>query len=189
MILPITIYGNPVLRKVAEDIDKDYPNLRELIKNMFETMYSADGVGLAAPQIDKPIRLFVIDASPMAEDDPSLEGFKRVFINAHVVEEEGEIWSFNEGCLSIPGIREDVERPEKIRIQYYDENWEFHDEVLEGVKARIVQHEYDHLDGILFTDRIAPIRKKLLKNKLTAMAKGKFKADYKVKLYRKRAKA
>ncbi len=188
MILPITIYGNPVLRRVTDDIDKEYPNLQQLISDMYETMYSSDGVGLAAPQIDKSIRVFIIDASPMVEDDPTLEGFKRTFINAYIVEEEGELWSFNEGCLSIPGIREDVNRPEKITIQYYDEEWNFKEEVLEGVKARIIQHEYDHLDGILFTDKIAPIRKRLLKNKLTAMSKGKFKADYKVKIPRKRIK-
>jgi len=189
MILPITIYGNPVLRKKTEKIDKDYPNLQELIANMFETMYAADGVGLAAPQIDKTIRLFIIDASPMAEDAPELEGFKRVFINPQIVEEEGKVWSFNEGCLSIPGIREDVNRHEKLRIKYYDENWEYKEEVLEGIKARVIQHEYDHLDGILFTDKIAPIRKRLLKNKLMSMSKGKFSADYRVKMYRKKLKA
>jgi peptide deformylase len=186
MILPITVYGNPVLRKVCTEIKKDDEGIQELIQNMFETMYAADGVGLAAPQIDRAIRLFVMDASPMAEDDPSLEGFKRVFINAKIISEEGKEWSFNEGCLSIPGIREDVIRPEKIHIQYYDENFEFHDEFLEGIKARIVQHEYDHIDGILFTDKIAPIRKRLIKGKLTAMSKGKVDADYKIKFPRKK---
>jgi len=186
MILPITVYGNPVLRKVCTEITKEDQGIQELIQNMFETMYAADGVGLAAPQIDKAIRLFVIDASPMAEDDPSLEGFKQVFINAKILSEEGNVWSFNEGCLSIPGIREDVNRPEKIHIQYYDENFEFRDEFMDGIKARIVQHEYDHIEGILFTDKIAPIRKRLIKSKLTAMTKGKVEADYKIKLPRKK---
>ncbi|MCK5535665.1 MAG: peptide deformylase [Bacteroidales bacterium] len=186
MILPVTVYGNPVLRKKGVEIDKNYEGLQELIENMFETMHTADGVGLAAHQIDRAIRLFIIDANPMAEDDPSLFGFKKVFINAEILEKEGEVWSFNEGCLSVPGIREDVNRPEKIHIQYYDENWEFHDEILDGVRARIVQHEYDHIEGIMFTDKIAPIRKRMLKGKLTAMGKGKVEAAYRLKSPKKR---
>jgi peptide deformylase len=186
MILPITVYGNPVLRKVCTEIDKNYEGLQELIENMFETMHTAEGVGLAAPQIDRAIRLFVIDANVMAEDDPSLLGFKRAFINAKIVSQEGEVWAFNEGCLSIPGVREDVLRPEKIHIQYYDENWEYHDEWMEGVQARIVQHEYDHVEGIMFTDKIAPIKKRILKGKLTGMTKGKVEADYKLKMPRRK---
>lgn len=182
MILPITTYGMPVLRKVAKEIDKDYEGLNDLIENMYETMYKADGVGLAAPQINKAIRIFVIDASPMAEDEPELEGFKKTFINANIEEKSGEVWSFNEGCLSIPGIREDVKRPEKIRISYYDENFDFHDETYDGIKARIIQHEYDHLDGIMFTDKVSPIKKRLLKGKLNAIVKGKFSCTYKVKV-------
>ena len=179
MILPIYLIGHPVLRKVAKDIDKDYPELDKLISDMFDTMYKSDGVGLAAPQVGKSIRLFVIDGNPMAEEYPELEGFKKVFINAHLVDEEGEEWSFNEGCLSIPGIREDVKRLTKFRLQYYDENWEYHDELFEGGQARIMQHEYDHLDGILFTDKISPIRRRLIKSKLAAIAKGRVVPKYK----------
>jgi peptide deformylase len=199
MILPIVVYGDPVLRKVGEDIDKNYPNLQELIANMFETMYNAKGVGLAAPQIGKPIRLFVIDATPFAEvdeededeDQPSekeieyLKNFKRVFINARILNEEGKEWKFNEGCLSIPRIREDVERKPKITIEYYDEHFKKHHETIEGLAARIVQHEYDHIDGKLFTDRISPFKRKLLAGKLNDIAKGKFSADYKTKVYQK----
>lgn len=186
MILPITIYGSAVLRKKCTNINPDYPGLQELIENMFETMYNADGVGLAAPQIDKPIRLFIVDASPYEEDEPALKDFKRVFINAEIIEREGEPWAFNEGCLSIPGIREDVLREPKIRIKYFDENFQQHDEYLDGTAARIVMHEYDHIEGILFTDKVAPIRRRILKKKLEALSKGKFELKYKVKLADKR---
>jgi peptide deformylase len=179
MTYPIVIYGHPVLRKVAEDVDKDYPGLQNIISDLFETMYKSDGLGLAAPQIGKSIRIFVIDGAPVAEDEPSLAGFKKAFINAHISERCGELKPMNEGCLSIPHLREEVNRESHIRIEYYDENWVFHNEVYDGYKARIIQHEYDHLDGILFTDRVSPLRKRLLKSKLTAISKGKFEADYK----------
>lgn len=186
MILPIVAYGDAVLKKVAVDIDKDYPKLKELIDNMFETMYNAKGVGLAAPQVASSIRLFIVDASPFAEDEENKEGtqlkdFKKVFINAKIVKEEGEEWKFNEGCLSIPKIREDVIRKPKLRIQYYDENFKYYDEEYEGVVARVIQHEYDHIDGILFTDRINPLRKRLLKGKLADISKGNVDVDYKMK--------
>lgn len=182
MILPITIYGHPVLRKVAKDIDKDYPDLEKFKADMWQTMYFADGVGLAAPQVGRSIRMFVLDASTFAEDEPELEGFKKMFINARITERLGEEWSMSEGCLSIPGLNEDVTRPETIRIEYYDENWEFHDEEYSGFAARIIQHEYDHLDGIMFTDHCSPLRKRLLKSKLTGISKGKFDAKYRFNL-------
>ena len=185
MIYPIVIYGSPVLRKVAQEIDKDYPELDQFIKDMWDTMYVSDGVGLAAPQVGKSVRLFVIDASPFAEDEPHLEDFKKVFINAKMIEKvEDNTITFNEGCLSIPLIREDVTRSTKIHLEYYDENFNHHDEWFEGMAARVIQHEYDHTEGILFTDKVAPIKKRLLKNKLNAISKGKFNVDYKVKLSR-----
>ncbi|MCD4665795.1 MAG: peptide deformylase [Bacteroidales bacterium] len=180
MILPVVAYGHPLLRRVAKEIDKDYPGLNELIENMYETMYSSSGVGLAAPQINLSIRMFVLDASPFADEVPEAEGFKRVFINPYIIEEDGEEWSFNEGCLSIPEIREDVVRKPKIRIQYYDENFKFHDEQYDNVMARIIQHEYDHLNGILFVDRVSNIRKVLLKRKLLDISKGNISVDYKM---------
>jgi peptide deformylase len=179
MIYPIVVYGHPILRKVAKEIDKDYPGLDQLISDLFETMYFSEGLGLAAPQIGKSIRIFVIDGKPAAEDEPELAEFKRVFINAHITEKSGEPVPMNEGCLSIPNIREEVIRQSQVRINYFDENWEYHDEVYQGYKARIIQHEYDHLDGILFTDKVNPLRRRLLKSKLTAISKGKFEADYK----------
>lgn len=182
MIKPVYVYGSPVLRKVAQYITSDYPNLKEFIADMFETMKNSDGIGLAAPQVGISIRLFVIDASPLAEDHPELETFKRVFINAQIIERTGELKLYNEGCLSIPNIREDVERPEAIVIKYVDENFQPHEERFEGVAARIIQHEYDHLDGILFTDKVSPIRRQILKSKLSAITKGRFSASYKVKL-------
>ncbi len=176
MILPITIYGHPVLRKVAKDIDKDYPDLEKFMENMWQTMYFADGVGLAAPQVGRSIRMFVLDCSNFEDEEPELAGFKKMFINAQITERNGEEWSMSEGCLSIPGLNEDVTRPETIRIEYYDENWEFHDEEYSGFAARVIQHEYDHLDGIMFTDHCSPLRKRLLKSKLTGISKGKFDA-------------
>jgi peptide deformylase len=185
MVLPIIAYGDPVLRKVGEDITKDYPNLEELISNMFETMYNANGVGLAAPQIGLSIRLFVIDASPFDEDEndgkPSAPNFKKVFINAHIIEEKGKEWPFNEGCLSIPEIREDVSRLSHLKISYYDENFNHHEEEYSGVIARIIQHEYDHIEGKLFIDKISPIKKRLITKKLDAITKGLVKPDYKMK--------
>jgi peptide deformylase len=190
MIIPIVAYGDPVLKRKADEIEKTFPELKTLIEDMFETMYEASGVGLAAPQIGKSIRLFVIDGSPFAdtdedeEEDPlaaGIDGFKKVFINPIMVEEKGEEWAFNEGCLSIPKIREDVYRKPKIRVQYYDENWTHHDEVFEGYKARIIQHEYDHIEGILFTDKLSAIRKKLLAKKLANISKGIVSVDYRMK--------
>ncbi len=180
MILPITAYGHPMLRKEAQEIDEDYPGLNELINNMFETMYKAEGVGLAAPQINKSIRLFVMDATPMGDEIEEFKDFKRIFINPYITEESGESWSFNEGCLSIPGIREDVKRPEWIKIEYYDENWNFHEEEYSGVPARIIQHEYDHLDGILFPDLLPALKKRLIKSKLAAISAGKVNVDYRM---------
>jgi len=179
MIYPIVVYGHPVLRKVAVEITKDYPGLDQLIDDLFETMYFSEGLGLAAPQIGKSIRIFVIDGKPVAEDEPSLADFKKVFINAQITERCGELKPMNEGCLSIPNLREEVMRESHIRISYYDENWEHHNEVYDGYKARIIEHEYDHLDGILFTDKVSPLRRRLLKGKLTAISKGNFEADYK----------
>jgi peptide deformylase len=184
MIRPVYIYGSPVLRKVAESITPDYPELDSLIDDLFETMYHSDGIGLAAPQVGLSIRIFVIDGSPLEEDDPQLKDFKKVFINPTIIERFDEKKLYNEGCLSIPKIREDVERESKIRIQYYDRDFKPHDEVYGGVAARIIQHEYDHLEGILFTDRVSPLRRQLLKGKLLAISKGKFQVDYKYKLAR-----
>lgn len=182
MIYPVVVYGAPVLRKVAAEIDKDEEGLEEFIENMWETMYHSDGIGLAAPQAGISKRLFVIDGTPLAEDDPAVEDFKKVFINPVIEDFDGDKKPFSEGCLSIPGIREEVIRPEKVKIKYYDENFNYHEEWYDGVAARIIQHEYDHLEGILFTDKVAPIKKRLLKNKLNAIARGKFEVDYKVKV-------
>lgn len=180
MILPIVAYGHPTLRKVATDIGPDYPGLSELIDNMFETMYYAEGVGLAAPQVNHGIRLFIIDASPYEEDKPELKGFKKIFINPHIIEESGEELAFNEGCLSIPQIREDVVRKSKIRIQYQDREFNSYDEEYEGVPARIIQHEYDHLEAKLFVDRISPLKKMLLKKKLNDISIGNIEVSYKM---------
>lgn len=188
MILPIVAYGDPVLRKECEEIDADYPNLKELIENMRETMYNASGVGLAAPQIGKAIRLFLVDASPFAEDDDlsdedraTLKTFNKVFINAEIIKEEGEEWAFNEGCLSIPDVRQDVYRQPKVTIEYQDENFDTHTEVLEGLAARVFQHEYDHIEGILFTDKLSTLKKRLIKKKLENISKGKINADYRMR--------
>ena len=182
MIYPIVIYGSPLLRKVSSEIDLNDPSLKQLVDDMFETMYFSDGVGLAAPQIGKSIRIFVIDGSEMSQDDPTLLGFKSAFINPKIIERTGDKCTWAEGCLSLPKIHEDVDRPEKIRIQYYDENLQFHDENYEGMKARIIQHEYDHLEGILFIDYLSPLRKKILKGKLNDIAKGKVSTAYKTRL-------
>jgi peptide deformylase len=188
MILPIVAYGDPVLRKVAVAIDATYPDLEKLITNMKETMYNASGVGLAAPQIGKAIRLFLIDASPFSEDDDLseeertlLKSFNRVFINPKILEEEGEEWIFNEGCLSIPDVREDVSRQPKITIEYQDENFTVHTETLEGLAARVFQHEYDHIEGILFTDKLSTLKKRIIKKKLENISKGKISADYRMR--------
>jgi peptide deformylase len=188
MKLPIVAYGDPVLKKVAAEIGPDYPEINALIDDMFETMYHAQGVGLAAPQIGLSIRLFVIDASPFEEDDTQLKDFKKVFINAVITEENGEKWAFNEGCLSIPDIREDVSRSEKLTIKYQDENWTWHEESYHGLAARVIQHEYDHIEGKLLTDRLSPLRKAMLKNRLEAISKGLVKVDYKMKFPAQRKK-
>jgi peptide deformylase len=198
MILPIVAYGDPVLKKEGQEIEKDYEGLQKLIDDMFETMYHASGVGLAAPQIGKSIRLFIVDASPFAEEedeenpDPKakgLEGFKKVFINPIIEEESGEKWAFQEGCLSIPTIREDVYRKEKILITYFDENFDLHEETYEGYAARVIQHEYDHVDGVLFTDHLSPLKKRMLNKKLNNISKGDVDINYRMKFpVKKRAK-
>jgi peptide deformylase len=180
MILPVVAYGHPTLRKVAAEIDKDYPNLVEFIGNMFETMYASSGIGLAAPQVNKSIRIFIVDASPLADEKPELADFRKVFVNPKIVEETGEEWTYNEGCLSFPDLREDITRKGIVRIQYYDEDWNFHDETFDGMPARIIQHEYDHLEGTLFVDRINPLKRMLLKRKLTDIAKGNVDVSYKM---------
>lgn len=190
MILPVVAIGDPVLKKVAEKIDKNYEGLQTLIADMFETMYNANGVGLAAPQIGKSIRLFIIDAAPFAEDGEEgtemLKDFKKIFINAEILEEEGDEWGFNEGCLSIPGIREEVFRNETLTIRYLDENFKEHTETYEGYAARIIQHEYDHIEGVLFTDHISPLRKRMLKRKLEEISRGEVDVAYKMKFVKKR---
>jgi peptide deformylase len=185
MILPIVAYGDPVLRKEGEEITKDYPKLDSLITNMFETMNNAQGVGLAAPQIGLAIRLFIVDTTPFVdEEDPEtaqLKDFKKIFINAWIEEEYGEEFVFNEGCLSIPDIRGDVDRLERIKIKYFDENWQEHEEIYDGLKARVIQHEYDHIDGILFTDYLSPLKKNLIKKKLAKISKGQISVSYRMK--------
>lgn len=180
MVLPVYVYGMSVLRRVSAEIDRDYEGLDQLIDDMYETMYESEGVGLAAPQVGRSIRLFVVDASPMedVDDEPDLKDFRKVFINPLIIEESGDRWSFSEGCLSIPNIREEVVRKFRVRIEYYDRDWNFHDEVFEGVKARIIQHEYDHLEGKLFVDLINPLRRKLLTPKLKAISRGQGEASY-----------
>ncbi len=182
MILPIYVYGNPVLKKQGDEIDKNYPNLKELIDNMFETMYAASGVGLAASQVGIPISLFVMDPSVYAEDFPETEGFKKVFINPEITETSGNISEYNEGCLSFPHLRENILRASKIRIKYFDENFVVHDETYEGIIARVIQHEYDHTGGVIFVDRMNSLKKLLNKRKLTDISKGKFEIPYKTKI-------
>lgn len=188
MILPIRAYGDPVLKKVAKDIAADHAGLKELIADMFETMYAANGVGLAAPQVGHGIRLFIVDASPFAVDDDGkptdqvhLKDFKHVFINPHRVNEEGEEWRFEEGCLSIPNIREEVERPATVRLRYVDETFAPHEETFDGYAARVIQHETDHLDGILFTDHLPALRRRLLQGKLRDISMGKTDAKYRMR--------
>lgn len=184
MILPIVAYGDPVLRATCEEIDQNYPQLETLIANMFETMYEAQGVGLAAPQIGKSIRLFIVDATPFAEGEDGDRGcmdFKRVFINPIIFEESGEEWGMEEGCLSIPGIREEVKRQGDLKIEYYDQNWDLYEESLTGFAARVVQHEYDHIEGVLFTDKISALRRQLIRSKLNDISKGKTDANYRMR--------
>ena len=181
MILPIYVYGQPVLRKVAEDITPDYPNLKELIANMHETMDRSDGVGLAAPQIGLPIRVVVVNLDVLSDYMPEYKDFRRVYINAHILEDLGETVSMEEGCLSLPGIHESVRRTNKIHVRYMDENFVEHDEIVEGYLARVMQHEFDHLEGQMFIDHLSPLRKQMIKGKLNAMLKGKVQCSYKVK--------
>lgn len=185
MIFPVYTYGQPILKKVAQEIDENYEGLQELINNMFETMESSDGVGLAAPQIGLSIRLIVIDAAAMAEDEDSLKNFRKVLINPKIISETGVEWAYEEGCLSVPGIREEIKRKPDIHIQYYDENFKLHDEKYDGIKARIIQHEYDHLEGILLVDRLNPLKKRLLKARLNNIIKGNVDVKYKIKFAKK----
>jgi peptide deformylase len=193
MILPIVGYGDPVLRKVCDEVDKEYPNLNEVITNMYDTMYNACGVGLAAPQIGLPIRIFIVDTEPFSDGDDlskkeaeQLKIFKQIFINARMIKEEGEEWGFNEGCLSIPDVREDVYRNEKITIEFLDENFNKKIEVYDGLIARVIQHEYDHIEGILFTDKISTLKKTLIKKKLQNIMEGKARPDYRMKFIPKK---
>lgn len=193
MILPITAYGNPVLRKVAKPIEKDHEGLEKLLKDMRETMDNASGVGLAAPQIGKAIRIFLVDTTPFADDEDLSEEerkflgeFNKVFINPQIIEETGEEWAFSEGCLSIPDIREDVFRQETVTIKYLDENFNEHTDTLSGIAARVVQHEYDHIEGILFTDKLSSLKKKLIKKKLEKISSGKISPDYRMRFYNKK---
>lgn len=195
MILPIIAYGDPVLKRKALPILKDYEGLEQLIESMWETMYHAHGVGLAAPQIGKSIRLFVIDGSPFADDEDAtpndqlvLKSFKKVFINAEMLTEEGDDFSFTEGCLSIPDIREDVTRPSVIRLRYLDENFKEQVEEFSGLAARIIQHEYDHIEGVLFTDKLSPLKKRLIKGKLDKISRGMVESDYRMKFFTKSKK-
>ena len=188
MILPIVAYGDPVLRKVGVDIDKTYPKFKELLANMWETMYNAKGVGVAAPQIGLAIRIFLIDTTPFADDEDlaeaekkALNGFKKVFINAKIEEETGNEWDFNEGCLSIPDIREDITRKDTITITYQDENFKTNTETYDGLLARVIQHEYDHIEGVLFTDKLSTLKKRLLKGRLANISKGKIDIDYRMR--------
>ena len=188
MILPIVAYGDPVLRKETEEITKDYPNLDKVLENMFETMYEARGIGLAAPQVNLPIRLFIVDSSPFGDDEDLskeeqnfVSNFKRVFINAKILEESGDEWAFNEGCLSIPDVREDVFRQPNIVMEYHDENFKKYKETFSGMVARIIQHEYDHIEGILFTDKLSPLKKRLIKGRLANISKGNVSIEYRMK--------
>lgn len=181
MILPIVAYGDPILRKAGQDIDKDYPGLEQLIDDMYATMEKAKGVGLAAPQVNKSIRLFVIDSTKMYDEDEKNDGLREVFINPQIIEESGKEWPYEEGCLSIPSIREDVYREEKIVIEYYDRNFKFKTKTFTGLTARVIQHEYDHIEGKLFIDHLKPLKKSLLKGKLDKISKGQVDVDYKMK--------
>ena len=186
MILPITLYGDPVLKKRAEDISAEYPNLNDLVKNMWQTMYAASGVGLAAPQVGLSIRLFVVDTQQLAEKrKKEFTGIKKAFINPTIISENGEEWKYEEGCLSIPGIREDVFRQPVVKIHYFDEQFNEFTEEYDDITARVIQHEYDHIEGVLFTDKLKPLKRKLLLPKLTKIARGEVDIDYRVKVYKK----
>jgi peptide deformylase len=181
MIYPIAAYGSPVLKKKAREIEEGHEGLEQLIEDMFETMYASEGVGLAAPQISLSIRLFVVDATPFKDEEPALDGFKKVFINPEIVEESGDPWKFNEGCLSIPGIREDVSRNPVIVVNYFDEHFKEKEETFSGLAARVIQHEFDHLEGVLFTDRIGPLKRQLLKGKLNDISRGNVDVNYRMR--------
>ena len=186
MILPVTLYGDPVLKKRAEDIAADFPNLPEVIKNMWQTMYVASGVGLAAPQVGMSIRLFVVDTVKLQEKRKTdFKGIKKVFINPTILEETGEEWKYEEGCLSIPGIREDVFREPVVKIHYFDEHFNEFTETFDDINARVIQHEYDHIEGVLFTDKLKPLKRKLLLPKLTKISRGEVDVDYRVRVYKK----
>ena len=180
MIYPVTVFGDPVLRKKAEPITKDFQDLKGFIQNMFDTMYNSDGVGLAAPQVGQPIRIFVLDTTTDEEDEPA--GIKKAFINPEILEKTGDEWVMNEGCLSLPEIREDVLRPETVRIKYLDEEFNQYEETYSGFTSRVIQHEYDHLEGVMFVDYLNPLRKRILKGKLTAISKGKVLPKYRIKV-------
>jgi peptide deformylase len=195
MILPIIGYGDPVLRKIGEELTPDYPNLKEVIVNMYETMYNASGVGLAAEQVGLSLRLFVIDTTPFSDDEDledkeqnKLKGFKKTFINAKIIKEEGEEWAFNEGCLSIPDVREDVFRKPTVTIEYCEEDFVMKTEVFDGLIARVIQHEYDHIEGILFTDKISSLKKRLIQKKLKNITEGKTFQDYRMKFFAKKGR-
>jgi peptide deformylase len=179
MVYPIVVYGDPVLRKKAQDIEKN-TDIKALVQDMFETMYAANGIGLAAPQIGKGIRLFVVDGTSLDEEEEDMSTFKKAFVNAQILKEEGEPWEFEEGCLSIPNIRENISRPETVRIRYFDEDWNQKEEEYSGVKARIIQHEYDHIEGKLFIDYLSPLKKRMLKGKLTDISKGDVETEYRI---------
>ena len=181
MILPIYAYGQPVLKKRAIEIEEGYEGLHELISNMWDTMYNAQGVGLAAPQVGLSVRLFIIDTIQVMDEGNESDGLKKVFINAKKIEENGELWTYEEGCLSIPNIRGDVERKEVFKLKYFDENFNEQIETFEGINARVIQHEYDHIEGTLFTEKLKPLKKKLIKRKLEAIRKGNVKSDYRLK--------
>lgn len=180
MIYPVTVYGDPMLRKKAEPISKEFPNLKEFVQNMFDTMYNSDGVGLAAPQVGYAIRLFVIDST--TDDEEELPGIKKAFINPEILEKTGDEWVMNEGCLSLPEIREDIARPETVKIKYHDEDFNEYIEEFSGFTSRVIQHEYDHLEGIMFVDYLNPLKKRILKGKLSAISKGKVIPKYRIKV-------
>tara|TARA_B100001540_G_scaffold136943_1_gene121713 strand:- start:5447 stop:6001 length:555 start_codon:yes stop_codon:yes gene_type:complete len=182
MILPVIAFGSQILREKCVNISKDLENFTELVDNMWETMYAAHGVGLAAPQINRNLRLFIIDTAPFVEDDTGEKPVKKVFVNPVIIEESGEEWEFNEGCLSIPEVREDIKRKSIIKIEYFDQNFNKHIEEYNGVTARVIQHEYDHINGVLFIDKISPLRKRMIKGKLIDISKGKIPTNYKMKI-------
>jgi len=186
MILPIVAFGTPILREKCKEISADYPNLSQLIDDMFETMYGASGVGLAAPQVNKAVQLFIIDTTPFAEDEESdITPLKEVFINPRIIKENGKEWLFNEGCLSIPEIREDIARKSEIEIEYFDTNFKQHIKKFDGITARVIQHEYDHVQGVLFTDKLSPLRKRVLKGKLNDISKGKIGVNYRMRFFKR----